>query len=270
MTPIDEKQDAFRRAEELLDQSQDANLRYAILEVRRCLEAVVYEKLWIYRGRLPAEIAKKWQPPQAFKALIAIEPNAGSTSIFSFAKQKGLGMAVEEPLKQLGVDLRPDVKWLSKTWNKLGKFLHAEFPYAPAETFADPDKIRTELREVIEKIRPFVETTFTGTIAEIISFECIACNNLVLANKKGVESIGYATCLNPECELRHLAKKNGENFEFEAESFSADCPECCGQILLPEHKLAAGYEFACPDCHCRYQVGHKWLFDKIMESKKAD
>lgn len=265
--PIDEKLDAFRRAEELLDQSKDAILRYAILEVRRCLEAVVYEKLWIYRGRLPAEIAKKWQPPQAFKALIAIEPNAGRTSIFNLAKQKGLGVAVEGPLKQLGVDLRPDVKWLSKTWNKLGKFLHAESPYAPAEIFADPGKVRTELREVIEKIRPFVETTFTGTIAEIISFECIACNGLVLANKKGVESIGYATCLNPECELRYLVKgKHGEDFKFEPESYSAECLECGGQITLPMHKLSAGHEFSCSVCHCRYQVAHEWTYVKITDA----
>ena len=107
MTPVDEKQDAFSRAEELLAQAKDEILRYAILEVRRCLEAVAYEKLWIYRERLPAEIARKWQPPQAFKALIAIEPNAGRTSNIRLAKQKGLGVpAAEGSYKQLGVDLR--------------------------------------------------------------------------------------------------------------------------------------------------------------------
>ena len=268
--PIDEKRDAFRRAVELLDQHQDEILRYAILEVRRCLEAVAYEKLWAYKDRLPTEITRKWQPPQAFKALIAIEPGAGHTSIIGAAKQKGFGVAAEEPYKQRGVDLRPDVKWLSKTWNKLGKFLHAEFPYAPADAFSDPNKVRSELREIVEIIRPFVEKTFTSTVAGIISFECVACNSLVLANKKGVESTGYATCLNPECELRHLAKKNGENFKFEAESYSADCSECGGQILIPEHKLAAGYEFSCSDCHCSYQIGHKWTFEKIVGSKHTD
>lgn len=268
MTPIDEKQDAFRRAEELLGQSKDENLRYVVLEVRRCLEAVVYEKLWVYRERLPAEIAKKWQPPQAFKALIAIEPNAGRTSIIRFAKQKGLGMPAEGPYKELGVDLRPDVKWLSKTWNKLGNFLHAEFPYAPAGAFADPNKVRSELREITEKIRPFVEKTFTGTIAEIISFECVACNGLVLANKEGVESIGYATCLNPECELRYLVKgKHGEDFEFEPEIYSAECLECGEKLMLPKHKLSAGYEFSCSGCHCRYQVAHEWTYVKITEAE---
>lgn len=267
MTPIDEKRDAFRRAEELLDQTQDEILRYAILEVRRCLEAVAYEKLWAYKDRLPAAIAKKWQPPQAFKALIAIEPDAGRTSIIRFAEETEFGMTAEGPYKQLGVDLRPDMRWLSKTYNMLGSFLHAEFPYAPAGAFADTNKVRTKLRAVIEEIRPFVEKTFTWTVAEIISFECAACNELVLANKKGVDAAGYATCLNDKCGLRYLVKgKRGEDFELEPESCSVDCLECGGQILFPAHMLSADYEFSCTGCHCRYKIAHEWAYKKIMKA----
>lgn len=265
MMPIDEKRDAFRRAEGLLAQSQNEILRYAILEVRRCLEAVVYEKLWAYKDRLPAEIAKKWQPPQAFKALIAIEPDAGRTSIIRIAEETEFGVAAEGPYKQLGVDFRPDVKWLTKTYNKLGQFLHAEFPFATASIFADPDKVRTELREVVEKIRPFVEKTFTWAVAEIISFECVACKELVLANKKGVDATGYATCHNHGCGVRYLVKgKQGEDFDLEPESCSIVCPECGGQILFPAHKLSADYEFSCSGCHCRYRVAHEWVYKKIM------
>jgi DNA-directed RNA polymerase subunit RPC12/RpoP len=271
MMPIDEKLDAFHRAVKLLDQHQDETLRYAALEVRRCLEAVVYEKLWAYKNRLPTEMIREWRPPQAFKALIAIESGARHTSIISVAKQKAFGMATEEPYKQLGIDLRPDVKWLEKTWHKLGKFPHAEFPYDPAEAFAEPDKVRTMLLELVEKIRPFVKTTFTSTVAEIISFECTACGDIVLANKKSIETTGYITCLNPRCELRYLVKeKHGEDFEFELENYSADCSECGEQILLPKHKLSTGYEFSCLSCHCHYQVDHEWTYRKITESNRSD
>jgi hypothetical protein len=59
--PNSEKRHAFDRAKDLLVRNDEDSIRYAVLELRRCLEAVVYEKLWAYRRRIPAEVARKWQ-----------------------------------------------------------------------------------------------------------------------------------------------------------------------------------------------------------------
>lgn len=45
MTPFEEKREAYVAAKALLQMQDEASLRYAALELRRCLEAVVYEKL---------------------------------------------------------------------------------------------------------------------------------------------------------------------------------------------------------------------------------
>ena len=34
------------------------------------------------------------------------------------------------PFRQIGVDERPKGKWIKKTWNKLGSYLHAEWPFS--------------------------------------------------------------------------------------------------------------------------------------------
>ena len=81
MEPIAEKRQALDRAIEMISRGNTDELRYVALELRRCIEAVVYEKLWVYRDRFPAEVARRWQPPQAFRALLVMEPNAEHTKI---------------------------------------------------------------------------------------------------------------------------------------------------------------------------------------------
>ena len=82
-----EKREAWVRAKSLLSNEDDGALRSAALELRRCLEAVVYEKLWAYRDRIPADVARRWQPPQAFKALLLFEPDASHTRVVRIAPQ---------------------------------------------------------------------------------------------------------------------------------------------------------------------------------------
>ena len=46
-----DKRDAFSRAEALLAEGGDAELRYACLELRLCMESLAYEKLLTYTPR---------------------------------------------------------------------------------------------------------------------------------------------------------------------------------------------------------------------------
>jgi hypothetical protein len=65
-----ENRKALKKAQELLASDDDSSLRHAALELRRCLEAVIYEKLFAYKDRFPADVARKWQPPQALSRFI--------------------------------------------------------------------------------------------------------------------------------------------------------------------------------------------------------
>src|ERR1017187_1692533 len=109
-------------ASELLGRNDDAVLRYVALELRRCIEAVVYEKLVAYGDLIPAEAARTWQPPQAFKALLAVEPDADKTATIAIGPQTERAVPSSGPFTTLGVDLRPKAACLQKTWNKLGSF----------------------------------------------------------------------------------------------------------------------------------------------------
>jgi hypothetical protein len=131
--PTAEKREAYDAASALLAKQDDCSLRYAALELRRWIEAVVYEELRAYDVLLPEGSVRSWQPPQAFDALIAIEPDAEETCTISVAIQNAPEALAAVPYCQIGVDERTEGKWIKKTWNKLGSCLHAEWPFSASK-----------------------------------------------------------------------------------------------------------------------------------------
>jgi hypothetical protein len=269
--PNTEKRHAFDLAKRLLSQNDQDSTRYSVLELRRCIEAVVYEKLWAYRERIPVEAARRWQPPQAFKALLLMEPDADQTFTIAVAAEDKPGVMAQGPWTTLGIDLRPKSSWLTKTYNKLGFFLHARSPFERPDGQTD-EKRASGLREFLEKtlleIEPFVQQSFTVTLANVITFTCSVCHTEINANARGIEQSGEVTCLNPDCGCRFYAVKVGNDFTFQLDSSVAPCPECKKEIPLPTQKLREGFQFSCPSCKRKFEVKHPvWEFRKLDESQ---
>ena len=270
MRPTDEKHQALDRAKTLLSTSDELNLRYAALELRRCIEAVVYEKLLAYRDRFSAEVARKWQPPQAFRALLVMEPDAEQTSVIRYARETEPGKRSDGPYQTLGTDIRFSSTWLNKTYNKLGSVLHASWPFAKKGLTNALADCRNFLQDTCTELAPFVEKTFTATFAETASFNCIECGTTVKANVNGLRAAGEITCLNPECGCRYAVSISGEQYTFELEAVHAECPECKHQIRIPEKRVALGYVFSCSECGGKYSIsGQSWSFDHLKVESSA-
>jgi hypothetical protein len=71
----------------LLARKDDNVLRYAALEFRRCIEAIIYEKLLFYRDLLPERSVRSWQPDKAFEALIKFDDDAEDTMNLRWARK---------------------------------------------------------------------------------------------------------------------------------------------------------------------------------------
>jgi hypothetical protein len=250
-----------------LAEKTDETLLYAALELRQSVEAFVYEKLWVYRERLPSSLKRTWQPPQAFKVLAELEPGAETSTTVSFARQEQDGVAAPGPYKLLGRDLRPDIRWLTKTWNKLGSLLHAENPFA-AQRRSDPAQMRAFLESVACDLEPFVTTRFTSAIANLVSFECSFCGHGVVANLAGVKARGIATCLNSECEARFEAVVEGEEVCFRPEASEVQCAKCGYTMSIPTDPIAIGYRFSCSSCRTEFEVTRRsWGFETVGGSE---
>jgi hypothetical protein len=61
----EDKRSFLRRAKALLDAGNDADLHYAALDLRLCIEAITYGKLQSFTEHLPPSMLQRtWQPPQ--------------------------------------------------------------------------------------------------------------------------------------------------------------------------------------------------------------
>src|ERR1700722_19028061 len=259
--PSYEKREAFNAARELLSRNDDDVLRYVALELRRCIEAVVYEKLWGSHDWIPVDAARTWQPPQSFKALLVMEPDADKSGSVAVGLQKEPGVPSAGPFQQLGVDHRPKLAWLTKTWNKLGSNLHARWPFAQSKKQGDP---RQFFEGVVAELEPFVSRTLTVTLAVLMEFPCSVCGNVVKVGEKGLEGTPEATCLN--CGCRFLARKDAKGFTFYLNEPSHECETCHEQIFVPTRDMKIGHTFSCRNCNADFEVVEQtWGVRKVID-----
>lgn len=262
MSPSDEKTQAHKAATELLAQGKDEELRYVALELRRCIEALVYEKLGAYQRWISEKILRTWQAPQAFRALLEIDPRGQDDAVIAFAPQEQMGGPPTGPFKAIGTDRRPKVKWLKDTWNKLGSDLHAEWPYSRK---AERTNSREFYRRVLSDLEPFVTSHFTAAMANTIDFPCPECGETIVVSSEGLNATGYATCLN--CLLRYSHREQDGKPFFFLEEPMIECEECHHRLYLPSAELKDGYEFQCRHCSTRYRaVVENWAVQRFAEA----
>jgi hypothetical protein len=263
--PTTEKQLAYDAAAAMLAREDDDSLRYAALELRRCIEAIVYEKLEVYDTLLPDGSVHRWQPPRAFDALIAIEPGAEETHAYAVAPEKEFGKISEGAYRAVGVDKRPSAKWIKKTWNKLGSHLHAEWPFARAEK--PHTSARTFLKKTLADIAPMARNSFTAMISMNIEFPCAGCGENVRVMEKVVESSRTACCLT--CGMPYRAEESDGNFTFIPDLPSFTC-HCGASTYVSPQQVKIGYRFSCRSCDQLFHiVGVKWQFAALIDDSSA-
>lgn len=262
MRPVEEKHQSHKAAQDLLDRNDDTLLRYAALELRRCIEAVVYEKLLAYGDSIPADAARTWRPPQAFSALLAVEPYAASDAVVGISAESESGVPIPGSFRVLGTDRRPRPAWLKKTWNKLGSLLHAQWPFDKPEHATATNLDRAFLGRVLSELEPFVRTELTCVLAADVGFSCSVCGFAVRASERSLEISGEVTCL--RCDSHYLVTKSGEDFRFRLDEPSVACQQCKRSITVQSRKLDVGYRFSCPSCGSEYEVTRRdWGITRV-------
>jgi len=254
-----EKRDAYDNAVSLLEREDDSLLRYAALEARRCLEAVVYEKLWAYRDRFGPKLGRRWQPVQAFKVLLALEPEAADTKRIFIGSHKEVDVPGDGPAHYAGEDVRPPLDLLEKN-HKLGGLLHARFPFGKTSPFEDPAALRGFLDQVLAELQPCVESNITMTSPFTTSLDCVKCEFNIVVSHLAVQMTGLVDCFNPECALRYrVGQREDGSFWWEvAEHSHVVCGDCGEKVLIPSYKLSEGFRFACLKCSVEHEVSIEW------------
>lgn len=253
------KREHLRRAKELLVTGQPADLLYAALELRLCLEAMTYEKLRTFAQYLPTSfIEKTWQPPQLLKAMKQFDAMADE----SFELHMG-GIAVpgvppkDEEFKLVGVHKAFGLKWLTKNYNKVSSLLHLQRS-APAE---QEKKWRDDLSSIANEIEAAQRGSILGMcFVDKINFECELCQSQVTVSERFARNQRRAICLNSSCETEYEAKIDGATIFFVPLFYRAPCKACQTEIIVHHRDLRQDLVLACPSCKREHMFRCKWEY----------
>jgi hypothetical protein len=264
--PLFEMNEAFDAAKSILGRSDEESIRYSALELRRCIEAIVYGKLKIYQELLPGDSIHQWQPPQAFDALLAVDPSAEDTFMFAVGPQTEFDKMSSGPFTTIGVDHRPRSKWLKKTWNKLGHMVHAEWPFAKSGP-SQQGKLDF-LRKTLQELDPYVRSGFSSNLSLIVTFECVGCGRPAKSMERVLRKAGATTCLT--CGTPYRAEEVDGEFRFFASSPPWKC-DCGAATYIPPRQVRIGYTFACRTCKKEFKVvGQQWVVAESVEAGAAE
>jgi hypothetical protein len=248
----------WQRAKEIINKDDDSILQYACLELRFCLESITYQKLKLYSKRLPTSIIEKWQPPQAVRALLEIEPHADQDFSLRFCSESSLGMP-DGNWTSLGNHKSLKSKWLNKNYNKLGSCLHISAPSKETSKNTDFIKLRAYLNEVVNFLEPIVNCSLDTSLAQVVTFDCGVCNQPIIANQEGLINIDKVSCLNPNCRAEYWVNSEGDKFNFQLIVSTFTCYSCDSKIDIENKKIKIGFEFSCVCCKAKHViVSRQW------------
>jgi hypothetical protein len=253
------KTECIDRARSLIATGDEVSLRYAALELRMCMELITYEKLRTYSSMIPESVLKKWQPPQAVKALLEFEPDADKSYILSFGRQPGLGLPAES-MTVLGEHKSLSRGWLRTHYNKMGSILHAQ---AKASVLADGTKRKAYLEQVVSELEEVISSRINGSgMRTVFSSECERCDGRVVVNSAAAKNTGRAVCFNPECKAGYTitTADDWSTCEFLLVQSEFACIECDTPIYLPTHELAIGRSFRCGNCKAMHKLNSEWVY----------
>jgi len=109
------KTECLKRAIKLADEGDYDSLIYSSLELRQCIESIIYEKLESYKKYVPDVVFKKWQPNHALKTLLYFEPDAEQSMKIAIAPESPVGVT-SGPFQYIGEHKALTVEWLNKNW----------------------------------------------------------------------------------------------------------------------------------------------------------
>ena len=252
----------LQKANALLSTPSEDNLRFAALNLRMCMEVLTYEKLQSYSDRVPPEVQKRWQPPQAVRALLAFEPHADQGYEIHIADRDvpDLSDTTGVTWLPLGEHKTLAVKWLGKHYNKVGGLLHAKFPSQSGSIDLAADL--EYLAAVSADLDEVLNSTVSGSPFPVTTFACTECGSIVAKNSDALRAGNLAKCFNPQCGTEYTPKSSPDGGVTVKPILNyPPCIKCNSPMPTRPAAVRVGSELTCPNCKQAHRIaGHHWVY----------
>ena len=243
----------LNNAKELLLSDNDNNVNYACLELRYCIEAIVYNKLERFKYKIPTNILKTWEPNKAMKMLLKIDELADKNCDIkvNLCNSK---IPPEDGWLILGKQKIPTVKWINKNYNKLGQFLH--LPEPMKADIRTPKNIRSKLASLITDLELYSTNTFWVNFPQVDLHNCKLCGEVLLFSPRNIKVGTTIPCTSRECKANYICvvSKQDGGHRLEYKTYDIECSCCKEPIEIAEHLVTQDGKFSCEKCSTSYVV----------------
>lgn len=259
-----EKNQHLSNAITLLESENFSEHIYACLELRFCIEAIVYQKLLHAIDGLPNSIVETWQPNKAMKMLREFDSMTSSSCIVHF----NLSSTVKPPKDGwllFGEQKLPTVKWLNKAYNKLGSYLHLAEPKR-----AELDKrndIKSELIHIIKDLEGYIDSNFLISLQGLDVQSCPVCKQEIAFSLSSATDGEVKKCSNNRCGALYEIKidKLTKRVTFECKTYDIDCQSCGHEIVIAESVIRNLDNFNCSSCDADYITRGNYEFALVQK-----
>lgn len=256
-------EDYLARAETYIEAGDENSLRHACLELRFCLESIVYQRLRKIGEKLPRSVYKTWQPQKALKLLLSFEPRADQDVTLDICFNTVDG----EPSgdwQRIGNYKMFSVKWLSKAYSKLGNFLHLT---SLADDEAPPQINASDLQAILDEIKRVSTADILLTMNSISIVECSVCNSDMYVSVFQIEEGAVVDCYKDSCGAKHnIVELDKDRFVANRIGYkSVPCKKCGKDFSIESTKH--GELKDCWSCGQTHVVGWGYASWPIPEKK---
>ncbi|QEY76014.1 hypothetical protein F1C79_16560 [Pseudomonas denitrificans (nom. rej.)] len=238
ITPYLERAKAFK------DSADEHALRYAALELRFCMEMIVYRQLQQYGDVFPGSMIGVWKPDQLLKLLASFDPVASMGGELAFASLTEDGSVPNEWMP-LGKSRTIPWKQFRKLYNKLGSYLHAPAPRQAGVEYKP--LTRESFGEVIAVLEDVMSATLIMAVKAVISAKC-SCGTSVYVGQSEFDDGELVVCTNTKCNSLYAKAVNekGEQILDRIKVMALTCQGCQAKVPFPPERIWA--PIRCPGC----------------------
>jgi len=249
MTNMIGKMETLRRAEKLLEIGDEISLRYACLELRYTIEAIAFENLDQFKNEIPEAALKIWKPKDIINLLEEFDPDiqedrtvsispTGSDTFITLTQTKGL-----------------KTKFLSRNYNRLGAFLHAQ---PVGKNPINLTSLKEYLGELIQELVPYQNAGYIN-ISNKFEFECNICGQTNVKSLAALQTNPVVICLNPKCNAHtEIFPDTGE---IKTRAIGFECTRCKGYIDVIKGTEHIGKHVVCTHCDQEFKMIQGWHLD---------
>ncbi|WP_051373055.1 hypothetical protein [Yersinia wautersii] len=255
--------DCLKKALEELEHQDDRHLKYVALELRMCIEALIYDKLQSYKDEAPINTYETWQPKKILEELLIIDPFADSSSSLSFSLEDKFGNPTE--WTHLGEERMLTLKEIKKHYNYLGSFLHIQTIKQISEgKEINYKSLREKLNQIVSMIKDSLNAKlYNSNFCYSANIDCKRCNEKIKRRVPYTENYKFKTkCshCNAPYEVTTLPEKKVCWVSLKT---STDCmnQECKTEFDIWNDKLFPDSKIKCPKCDELYIIKMSLFLD---------